>query len=211
AQAESIQSTAQQSFHTKRNLERMAAVAQQDVQNLQEIVEKIKSLERTAASAQTTAGASAATAESQKDLVVEYAVELEESVESKRQLFDEFEKYREQIEGTLQGASKVALAKSFERRRDALIRAQKMWAIAFGIGILVLLGTGCAITHELVTSTPMVPSAVSSGSATVLSGVSAAAETTTALKGQLAGFVGVLLRFVVLSPVIWFTWFSARQ
>ncbi|MBN3754822.1 hypothetical protein G3N95_17880 [Paraburkholderia sp. Tr-20389] len=211
SQAHYVQSAAKLAFESKREVEKTETSAKKQLDDLQNIVEEVRGHERAAATATTSASASAATAESQKDLVSQYMLELAESVTTKKELFDEFEKYREQVEGTLQGASKVALAKSFERRRAALTRAQYGWASAFTMGILALIGAGIYITHELISSVPLIPTAAVFSSAASAAGASAGLETGVALKGQLAGFVGVLLRFFVLSPVIWFTWFSARQ
>ncbi|WP_322880768.1 hypothetical protein [Pandoraea sputorum] len=211
SQADYVQSAAKAAFASKRQVDEFEVSVKKQLDDLQSVVEAAKGHERTVATAQTSATASAATAESQKDLVSQYAAELAESVEQKRELFDEFEKYRAQVEGTLQGASKVALAKSFERRRDALTKAQSSWAVAFGFGIVALLAAGGYITHELLSSVLFPPMAAVPSPATSATGASAAVETGVALKGQLDGFVGVLLRFFVLSPAIWFTWFSARQ
>ncbi|MFM0471308.1 hypothetical protein [Paraburkholderia strydomiana] len=208
ARAGDILSTSQQVARDSDLTTRMLRQAEAANEQIVDTVEKINGYERSAANAQTTAAASAATAEAERQRVDQHVAELESALEKQQSLFDAFEEYKKVIEGTIQGASKVALAKSFQTRREALAKNQKNWQWVFCVGILVLLISGFVIAHEQL--------AAGTASAAVLPAVSTAASSATAAQAPSARtdfsvLVGILLRFVVVSPVIWLTWFAARQ
>ncbi|MFM0321186.1 hypothetical protein [Caballeronia glebae] len=190
-----------------------------------ETVEKINGYERSASNAQTMATASAATAESERQRVDQQVVELSGASEKQKALFEEFENYREIVEGTIQGASKVALAKSFQSRREGLARSQRNWAWVFGFGIVALCGSGFAIAHEVLSTmqsnaaglSALTASVASSGASSTSAESAASAASAlnqvaaSSLKSDILSVAGLLLRFVVVSPIIWLTWFAARQ
>lgn len=75
---------------------------------IESINEKILGYERASATATTNASASAANAEAEKQKVDTYVSELDIAVVKQRELFDLFDKKREEIEHTLEGASRLA-------------------------------------------------------------------------------------------------------
>ncbi|MBR8007032.1 hypothetical protein ACSC95_07395 [Burkholderia vietnamiensis] len=212
ANANEVLAAAKRAAEDSEHTAQLLQGAQKASQDMADAVEKIAGHERTASTAQTNAQGSAATAEAERQRVEQYATELASATEKQRSLISEFEDYRKIVEGTIQGASKVALAKSFETRRERLETNQKNWAIVFGIGITLLLAVGVWITHEFIanplgSSAAQVLAATTSSAAAIGSGASSVAAT----KSQVTGVVAAVLRFIVASPIIWLTWFAARQ
>jgi hypothetical protein len=87
---------------------------------------------------------------------------------------------REEIAGLLENANKVGLAKSFQDKRKELTTTWRLWAGAFGLGILALSLIGWFVLLPLIQDS----------------------------KTDMVAFAS---RFLLSSPVIWFTWFAARQ
>ncbi|MGZ7173575.1 hypothetical protein ACXKTX_08050 [Burkholderia gladioli] len=166
---------------------------------IESINEKILGYERTSATATTNASASATNAEVEKQKVDTYVSELDIAIVKQRELFETFDKKREEIEYTLEGASRVALAQSFETRRKVLQRLQYWWAVAFAIGIAGLTAIGIILWNSILEQ------------ASTSAVVNAAASTTSTPRPPLNFYLLNLLRFVVLTPGIWLTWFAARQ
>ncbi|WP_176017081.1 hypothetical protein [Burkholderia sp. BCC0398] len=171
---------------------------------IESINEKILGYERASATATTNASASATNAEAEKQKVDAYVIELDIAAVKQRELFDLFDKKREEIEHTLEGASRVALAQSFETRRKVLQRLQYFWAAIFSIGIIALTVTGIILWNAVLeqASTTTIAGTVAS-----ITGASAVAPRSSTPNFYLLS----LLRFVVLTPGIWLTWFAARQ
>lgn len=156
-------------------------------------VEKIGGYERAANTAGTNAGASATAAEAEKQKVDSYVAELDKAVVTQKTLFSEFEEKRALVEATLQGASRVALAKSFDDRRIQLTRSQGIWAAFFLLGIAGLVALGFHLAAD------------------VLSKVAASSSVTSTKNYIEPAVLFSILRFLILAPVVWFTWFAARQ
>lgn len=152
--------------------------------------ESVVSNERTVAATATNLLTTASTAELEAKKVEGYVNNLNDAEERQRELFAEFDKYREIVEGTLEGASKVALAASFRSRRIWQTIAQGAWAVAFisGIGLLVWFGLNVVPNWSATLVGPTGEFRVTAG-----------------------GAVAFFLRFFAAAPVIWLTWFSARQ
>lgn len=176
----------------------------------QDTAAQIAGHEREAGTAQTNAKASAVAAESSKLAVEAYAESLGAAEGQQKSLFDQFEGYREKVESTLKGASKVALAASFSQRRKALRLAQWVWAGAFVTGIALLLAAGCIFTGILEVGDRQ--SLAGTGSITLKYGdVNATAAAS--LPGQLTNelFARFVPRLMIIGPLIWLCWFAARQ
>lgn len=86
----------------------------------QEAVTRIEGHEREAGNAQSNATASASAATQAKGTVDELVNSLNGDVGVQKDLIAEFERNRDLVEQTLQGASKIGLAKSFSARREGL-------------------------------------------------------------------------------------------
>ncbi|WP_446902785.1 hypothetical protein [Burkholderia sp. YIM B11467] len=173
------------------------------------LAEKVVGYERAAQTSNTTAAASATASEAEKQRVDAHVQELDEAVTKQHELFEYFEKKRAEVDATLQGASRVALAKSFEDRRKELTKIQYFWAGFFFIGICTLTGVGIylgiGVLQEAKAATAAVAAAPAAASTT---SVAAAAAS---VKASQSNLLFSLLRFLILAPVVWFTWFAARQ
>ena len=214
ASADQVLGAAKQASENTSRTAQLRQQAEKASEDVAETAEKIAGYERAANNAQTNAQGSATAAETERLRVDQFAKELETATETQKSLFDQFEEYRKVVEGTIQGASKVALAKSFQTRRETLEGTQKIWAGVFLVGITILLLAGAWITHELVTASQ--PSAIAAQVGAGTSTSAASAVTGTAplavpIKSELAGLIAAMLRFIVVSPIIWLTWFAARQ
>lgn len=209
ANAEAISATVKRISADEQSLRGRLAEVQSIQTSASAEAEKITGYERTANTASTNATASATTAEAEKQKVESYVKSLDEAVAAQQKLFAEFNEKRDFIEGTLQGASRVALAKSFDVRRDALQNLQYFWAAIFAGGIVILtvigLLLGTSVLQEARSATTAAAS-IQAASAAV-SGASAVAG----VKAAQSGLLFSLLRFLILAPVVWLTWFAARQ
>jgi hypothetical protein len=205
AQADEIYATAARVSESERQLGARLSEAESIHAELTTLAEKAGGYERAAITSNTNAAASATAAEVEKQKVDAYASELAIAVSTQRDLFKHFEEKRDLVEQTLQGASRVALARSFEDRRATLAKFQYAWAGLFlaGITALTLIGLylGTAVLQEG-------KIAAMHGA---LAAVSAASATAADAKLSQSNLVFSLLRFLVLAPVVWLTWFAARQ
>ena len=100
-----------------------------------------------------------------------------------RNVDDHFKQAKEKIDEHLENASKSGLAKSFQDRRMSLEKAQFVWGAAFLAGIALMAG-GVIFEHE--TLPPIVGK-----------------------KGM--DINAVLVRMLFAAPLVWLTWFAARQ
>jgi hypothetical protein len=147
-------------------------------------VSAIQLLEREISTAKTNAEAAAASATSEYNTVKELVILLHGSVAQKDELFKEFESRRDEITSLLENANKVGLARAFQLRRKALVRTWIIWAILFTIGIISLICIGFKELLPLLS----VPNMASDEIA-----------------------IKVAVRLLLVGPIVWFTWFSARQ
>jgi len=155
-------------------------------------LERVIVLERQAQTSSTNASASAVAIEAEKSKVDRYVTTLQAAETAQKELFDQFENKRSDIDAILEGASKVAMARSFQERRKVLTLSQNMWAAIFILGIIGLAVIGYLLGVQLLESMPGVKTGGSS-------------------EGQLLAIVPMLIRFLVLGPIVWLTWFAARQ
>ncbi|QOT74839.1 hypothetical protein [Cupriavidus basilensis] len=170
----------------QKKIQKIASDAEKITKEILDRSELISSAERTSATAQTNALASAAAAEAEKLKVDQYVASLSTASIAQEKLFKQFDDKRSDIEGTLEGASKIALAKSFKDRRESLDRTQILWAALFLIGITFLVLSGAFIWHDTKTNS-----------------VEFSSEKTALIVG--------LSKYLLLAPFIWLTWFSAKQ
>jgi hypothetical protein len=208
AQADEVIAIASRVSDSERQLNKRLSEAESVRAELSSVAEKINGYERAAITANTNAAASATTAEAEKQKVDAHVAELESAVVVQRDLFKHFEDQRAEVEATLQGASRVALAKSFEDRRKALAKFQYFWAILFFIGICLLTGIGIYLGNSVLeeakaatTAVAAAPGAASTSAALAVANV----------KASQSNLLFSLLRFLILAPVVWLTWFAARQ
>ncbi|MFL9882027.1 hypothetical protein PQR66_03265 [Paraburkholderia agricolaris] len=208
AQAEQVFVTASRVSDSERQLNKRLSEAESVHAALSTVAEKINGYERAAITANTNAAASATTAEAEKQKVDAHVAELEAAVTTQRDLFKHFEDQRAEVEATLQGASRVALAKSFEDRRKALARFQYFWAVLFLFGICLLTGIGIYLGNGVLEEAKAATAAVAAAPGAAST---SAAITVASVKASQSNLLFSLLRFLILAPVVWLTWFAARQ
>ncbi|WP_124451997.1 hypothetical protein [Burkholderia sp. Bp8992] len=170
--------------------------------------EKIISYERASQTSSINAAASATASEAEKLKVDSYVQDLSVATIKQQELFDYFENKRAEVDATLQGASRVALAKSFEDRRKELTKIQYFWAILFFVGICTLTGVGVYLGISVLQEAKAATAAVAAAPAAASTSAAAA---TASVKASQSNLLFSLLRFLILAPVVWFTWFAARQ
>ncbi len=159
-----------------------AAVGIQETANTS--LSAIQSLEREISTAKTNSEAAAASATSEYNTVKELASLLAGSVSQKDELFKEFENRRAEITSLLENANKVGLARAFQLRRISLVRTWIIWAILFTVGIISLVCIGFKELLPLLSIPNMTPDEI---------------------------VIKVAVRLLLVGPIVWFTWFSARQ
>ncbi|MFM0243647.1 hypothetical protein [Paraburkholderia sediminicola] len=208
AQADEIIAIASRVSDSERQLNARLSEAESVHAELSTVAEKINGYERAAITANTNAAASATTAEAEKQKVDAHVAELDSAVAKQRDLFKHFEDQRAEVEATLQGASRVALAKSFEDRRKALAKFQYFWAVLFLFGICLLTGIGIYLGNSVLEEAKAATAAVAAapGAASTSAAIAVAS-----VKASQSNLLFSLLRFLILAPVVWLTWFAARQ
>ena len=174
---EQLEMAAKGSFSAIETTQRSADTTSADIQ---EVLAKIQAFERAAATAKTSAESAAASAITDSSDVEESAKNLAAAVSEKEELFAEFDERREEINGLLQNANKVGLAKSFQDKRIELTKIWRIWALLFFGGIAVLILIGYFQLLPLLKENELDP-------------------------------ISLGVRFMLTGPIIWFTWFAARQ
>lgn len=149
-------------------------------------LESLRLSEREAANAKATAEAAAASATGQKQIISEQLAEITVGVKRHQELLLSIDDLAKKATAALESSSKVALAASFSDRRKKLSTAQWVWAVAFAGGIFSLF----ALAVVLVKGGLSIPPLFQDGHAEI---------------GP------IVARMVLVGPLIWFTWFSARQ
>lgn len=179
------------------NAQQTAASSQGAVSNFEsavkEAVARIQGHEREAGNAQSNATASASSATQAKSVVDDLVTDLNGDVGTQKELIAEFVRKRDLVEETLQGASKIGLAKSFKDRRESLERAQLIWACVFVAGLILLFVGAMVSLGNVLAPTPI--QGTSTASAVPL----------------LERVFTYVTHVLILSPGIWLTWFAARK
>lgn len=147
----------------------------------------IQEASQAANAAKNHAEASAINAIAEWQKIEQVITDLNAAVIQKNTLFAEFENYREQVEGLLEGASKVGLARSFSQRRKWLDLSRIGWVFLFLIGIAALAVIGVSFFADVGKLTQLVD------------------ENGRAQLGQ------AIARLLLAGPPIWIAWFAARQ
>ncbi|MFL9976053.1 hypothetical protein [Paraburkholderia graminis] len=208
AQADEVIAIASRVSDSERQLNASLAEAESIRAELAMQAEKVSGYERAATTANTNAAASATAAETERQKVDVHVAELGAALATQRELFKHFEDQRAIVEATLQGASRVALAKSFEDRRKALAKFQYFWAVLFMTGICLLTGIGIYLGNSVLAEAKAATAAVAAAPGVAST---SAATAVASVKASQSNLLFSLLRFLILAPVVWFTWFAARQ
>lgn len=144
----------------------------------------IQGHERTAANAKSSAEADATTAKQTASTLESILTKQSAESEAMEALLKVFEQKRELVETTLQGASKMALANSFQTRRLALNKERWGWVAGFVIGILLLTGAGISVVPRVLAD---------------------------ASKSTAPNYWEMLSHILIIGPLVWATWFAARK
>jgi len=162
-------------------------IVKEQQQEVLATVDLIKSHEREAANAKTNAEASATIVATNKESITLHLAELTSGIERQTKLLADIEDLKLKASSTLESTSKVALAASFANRKDQLAKEQQFWKIAFGGGIAIIFVIGILTITGIHPSLP--PVFIDN-------------------KVEIGPLVA---RLVLFGPLVWFTWFSARQ
>ncbi|SHL55565.1 hypothetical protein SAMN05428972_0014 [Rhodanobacter sp. OK091] len=169
---------------------------------VKESVARIQGHEREAGNAQTNATASASAATQAKIVVDDLVTDLNGDVSTQKELIDEFVRKRNFVEETLQGASKIGLAKSFKDRRESLERDQSIWTKIFVAGLILLfLGALISLGDVLALF----------GFKTIALASPIKDTSTASAAPPLERVFTYVTHVLILSPGIWLTWFAARK
>jgi hypothetical protein len=169
---------------------------------VKESVARIQGHEREAGNAQANATASASSATQAKGVVDDLVTDLNGDVNTQKELIAEFVRKRDFVEETLQGASKIGLARSFKDRRESLERDQLIWARVFVAG-LILLFVGAMISLGDVLALFKV--------STISLAAPIQGTSTASAVPLLERVFTYVTHVLILSPGIWLTWFAARK
>jgi cell fate (sporulation/competence/biofilm development) regulator YmcA (YheA/YmcA/DUF963 family) len=149
-------------------------------------LDKLKAYEREGSTAKTNTDANAASAAGNKEAIEKQLRELTTGIENYKTLLGEINDLKHKATSTLESTSKVALAASFSDRKTILGKDKSKWEKWFGLGIILLVVAGTLSVIGFFTLPPVIQS------------------------GTIE--IGPLItRLVLIGPLIWFTWFSARQ
>lgn len=153
--------------------------------------------EREASNARTNTEASANAAASRRSEVEALANEVSTARDEQRKLLEIFAAKRVEVDNLIKGANQAGLARSFQTRRERLEKVSMVWASVFVMGILAMLAVA-GIGSSLVSSI--------SGEVSVSTG-----GLLPIIVGGKVDFNALLSRFLVAGPLVWLTWFAARQ
>lgn len=194
AQAASIQRSADEVSNILHSIRVQGTKAFESGEFVEEIKKEIpvelaaiKEASQAANTAKTNAEASAANAVAEWQKIEQVITDLNAAVTQKNTLFAEFENFREKVEGLLEGASKVGLARSFTQRREWLDTSRFWWVALFLVGITALATIGVSVFADVGKLTQLVD------------------ENGKVQLGQ------AIARLLLAGPPVWITWFAARQ
>jgi len=156
-------------------------------EQVKSLLSVIEGYEREAANAKTNAESSSTSALSNKEAVQELLTKLESGQTEQEALLKKINALQEQATLVLEGNSKAGLAASFKSRRESLEISLNTWKNTFILGIvLLILGVLLTLTG-VINLTPIIRE-----------------------DGTIDAW-SVMARILFSGPIIWFTWFVARQ
>ena len=153
-----------------------------------EVISQIEKDALEASNAKTNAESNALQSATSKDKFDQLIITVSEGKKDIDDLLVKINEIKDKAEKTLASTSQVALADSFKNRKKSLETSQNFWIKAFSFGLLCLFSfTVISIAYS---DFYHLPAIVRNG-----------------------GFDawGALLRLLLASPIVWFTWFAVRQ
>jgi len=157
------------------------------IHNVANLYENIINHEREASNAKHNAEANAQAVVNNKTTIDDQLKEISESINRHNTTLKLAEELIEKATLALEGSSKVALAASFNARREKLEKTQRLWIIYFIVGLASFLTIIIFTTNGIISLPPLMST-----------------------DGRV-DIWATILRFLYTSPSIWLTWFSARQ
>jgi hypothetical protein len=156
--------------------------------HLDEVISQIEKDALEASNAKTNAESNALQSATSKDKFDQLIIAVTDGKKDIDDLLIKIKEIKDKAEQTLASTSQVALADSFKNRKTSLETSQIFWIKSFSIGLFCLFAfTVISIAYS---DFYHLPAIVRNG-----------------------GFDawGALLRLLLASPIIWFTWFAVRQ
>jgi hypothetical protein len=184
ASAEKVLDLRRQAGIAAREVQEKISVLNKNEGDVKKLVASIEGYERTASNARSNAEASEAATKENAEALGRLLAEDTERSDSLTTLLEEFQSKRTIVDETLEGASKIALANSFHLRRRALNQERWGWVAGFVIGIILLVVIGVFLVPKVV-SEANIPSSQK--------------------------YYEIVGHVLLLGPVVWLTWFSARK
>ncbi|MDE2462602.1 MAG: hypothetical protein KGO02_02630 [Alphaproteobacteria bacterium] len=184
ASAEKVLDLRRQSGIAEHALQNTLNEVTQNSERAKALTTEIEGFQRTAENARSNAEANSTATKQAADALEMLLTKQTERSDVLTKLLEEFEGKRREVDETLEGASKVALAKSFYDHRIALNRERWGWVCGFGVGIAVLALVGAFV----------IPAAL--------------ADTTHQGPSK---YLEAITHCLLLAPIVWATWFAARK
>lgn len=185
AELEKINGTLEQAYRNVSSYQNNLNEAKVHVDEIISLIEK-DGLE--ASNAKTNAESNALQSATSKDKFDQLIIAVTDGKKDVDDLLVKINEIKDKAEQTLASTSQVALATSFNKRKVSLESSQKFWIIAFGLGLVFLFSfTVISIVYSEFYHLPAIVS-----------------------NGEFDAW-GALLRLLLASPIIWFTWFAVRQ
>lgn len=184
AQLSGIKEAIKTAYQASGDVAAKAIAAGKATNELEKLVETMIGREREAGTAKTNAEASAAAAAAGKQAIDTALKELNNGLKAYQALANEIQNLKKTAEVSLEGASRVGLARSFQERRASLSRMQEVWGFVFLTGIVGLIVTPTIFYDKYIEGL---------------------------LTPNLGTLWPLLLRGALEAPIIWYTWFAVRQ
>ena len=184
ASAEKVLDLRQRAGDAEREFQHTVAELNQNEERVKELVANIQGFERTASNARSNAEASESATKENAEALGSLLIQETERSDALAKLLKEFQNKKTIVDETLEGASKIALANSFHLRRTSLNRERWGWVAGFVVGIIVLVVIGVFLVPKVIGDV--------------------------ALPGP-QKYLEIIPHVLLLGPVVWLTWFSARK
>jgi len=154
---------------------------------VEQTVEQIKGYEREAGTAKTNSEASASESIQKKGEINDQLEKISKATKRSEELLEEIEGEKQAIDGLLEGASKIGMARSFQLRRQTIENSQSrwLWALYISLGVMVVVGglELIFLSHSFLADHGF----------------------------QIDDIWLWAIKLPILIPIVWAAWFSARQ
>lgn len=184
ASAEKVLDLRRNAGEAEDELRKTLEEAGQRSERIKALTTEIEGYERTAANARVNVEASSTSTKQTAETLEALLAKQTERSDILANLLDEFEQKKIVVDETLEGASKVALANSFQNRRKSLSIERWCWVAGFVGGIAALVLAGALIVPQVLAD---------------------------AHPKDQPKYLEMMGHFLILAPLVWVTWFAARK